>query len=258
MGVQVHIIMLLCLPSEYPGAPTKVQVSLLEEPPLSPTNILVEWSPSRILQVGAVISGYVILINGHQLTSLQSSVSPTDTVCAKLTKSHLETLSLLPEERLVLTVRAVSDQYQSLDSVPIVVPRELFNQVMAGSNKSKVTRESLDTSHVESEQCHHHVTQADGYVTQGDNHVTSNGPRVNGSMEGHNSSRNDPTGEEEIDGVIRKMIKGETRYYMATFSYNPTFHSPNEEEADDELAFRDGDVITVSQIHCSMHLLFCS
>ena len=97
------------------------------------------------------------------------------------------------------------------------------------------------------------MSQAGGYITKVDNHMTTNGPRqVNGSVEhtdGHNSSQNDST-REDIDGVVRERLRGGPQYYTALFSYDPTFHSPNEEVADDELSFRDGDIIIVSHFHC--------
>ena len=45
----------------------------------------------------------------------------------------------------------------------------------------------------------------------------------------------------------KALAKGELKYYIALFSYNPTFHSPNE-ETDEELGFREGDIITVSEL----------
>ena len=36
------------------------------------------------------------------------------------------------------------------------------------------------------------------------------------------------------------------RYYRALFMYDPYYHSPNEEDADEELPFSEGDIILVS------------
>ena len=216
----------------------RVQLSLMEadeegETPSSPS-ILVEWLPGRVLEGGAKITGYTILVNGSPVSHLSSSGRPSSDaatiVYGKLDSTHLARLSLLPEERLVLSVRSVSEQYQSQDSAPIVLPRELFDQVMAGSNKSRECLDSSGGALVGSSS----REGSGGHVTSADSHVTHNGPQVNGCVSG-----------DEIDGN-REMIKGGPRYYVATFSYNPTFHSPNEETADDELAFRDGDIITVS------------
>ena len=220
--------------------------------------ILVEWAPGRVLEAGAHISGYVVLVNGSTVTQLVCSsrtATPGEVLCAKLQASHLSKLSLLPEDRLLLSVRSVSDQYQSLDSAPVVLPRELFERVV-GSNRS--SREELQSSvalvgsggegrgdyssqsmraedHMTS-----HVTSDSSHVTQSGGHVTTNGPQLNGSMNGDSEQR------DEIDGT-REIIKGQPRYYIANFSYNPTFHSPNEETVDDELAFREGDIIAVSK-----------
>ena len=280
----VHVCMYILLihisalpTTEYPEAPTRVQVSLEEDHP-SLHALLVQWSPSRPLEEGGPISGYVIFINGHALTELESETDTgTNSVCARLVGSHLESLSLLPEDRLVLTVRAVSDQYQSLDSVPVLVPRESFEQVVLGSNPSGTDRDvSLQDSVTSAERTRvlraqgtpsdsnstapeHHVTQqSSGYVTQSNSHVTTNGvqPRVNGSVEHPGGDRDEVL--EETDGE-RRMLR-EPRYYLATFSYNPNFHSPNEDLAGDELAFRDGDIITVSHVRleCLFIQVLCS
>ena len=213
-------------------------MSLTEPNEEGPPSIMVEWAPSRVLGGGAQISGYVILVNNTPLTQLSSRTSSDAVVCGRLQASHLSKLSLLPEERLVVSVRAESDQYQSLDSAPVVLPRELFDRVVAGSNKSREHLVScgdgvlVGSGGEERGSC----SVETGHVTSASGHVTTNGPQLNGCVNGDG---------DEVDGT-REMIKGGPRYYIATFSYNPCFHSPNEETAEDELAFRDGDVITVS------------
>ena len=248
----LFLFLSLSLATEYPEPPTRVQVSLMEEDegefPSSPA-ILVEWAPGHTLESGAQISGYVVSVNGSVVTHVVCSGKTSGEILyAKLEVSHLEGLSLLPEERLLLTVRSVSDQYQSLDSAPVVLPRELFEQVVVGSNRSG--REEFESSsgalvgeerddHSQSRRIDDHVTQSGGHMTSSSSHVTTNGPQLNGCTNGDTYSR------DEVDGT-REKIKGGPRYYIANFSYNPTFHSPNLETVDDELAFRDGDIITVS------------
>ena len=236
--------------------------------------------------MSAPISGYVILLNSCPVMQLESDKVSSDTVSARLVPSDLNSLTLLPEERIVLTVRTVSDRYHSHDSVPIVVARELFDRVMVGSNRSRKAdsvsgREALESSHdsvTSSDECRvretlpaqlvtntqntseHHVMQTGDYVTCNNSHmisdvgqvhdITSNGveTHINGSAEPVNGLVVSET-REEVDGG-REAIRGEPRYYLATFSYNPAFHSPNEDSAEDELAFREGDIITVSVCVC--------
>ena len=195
--------------------------------------------------MGEPISGYVILVNNNPLMKLQQSNDISrETVCVKITASHLESLSsLLSAKRIVLSVRAVSDRYQSLDSVPVVIARELVDKVMVGSNRSSDPREasSLPDRGNTNTATEHHVTQAGGYVTQSNSHMTTNGvrhPQVNGSVEFTDRV-------EEVDGE-RAPLRGEPRYYVALYSYNPVYHSPNEDIAEEELAFREDDVIIVS------------
>ena len=39
------------------------------------------------------------------------------------------------------------------------------------------------------------------------------------------------------------------RYYRALYAYNPYYHSPNDEGADEELCFIEGDIIVVRKEH---------
>lgn len=178
-------------------------------------------------------------------------------------------MKLLPEERVILTVRAVSEHYQSLNSTPVLVARDVIDQVLAadsvnsntGSEGSRAASEPEGHSEegIVSRNTERHVTQAGGYVTDGYSHVTDepcneqvvndvrncvNGPETTNGFE-----------MEDVDGE-RVRIRGELRYYMATFSYNPIFHSPNE-TVDEELAFRDGDIIIVSVCICVCECLVC-
>ena len=41
---------------------------------------------------------------------------------------------------------------------------------------------------------------------------------------------------------------GPFRYYRALYDYDPFYHSPNEEDIEEELAFKAGDIISVSSI----------
>lgn len=259
----MYIVTYLFLLTEYPEPPTNVRVSLLEEPPSSPA-ILVQWTPSLPVDGGAPISRYIIVLNNHTVSQLQSNNIPTGTVYAKLLPSDLKSMKLLPEERVILTVRAVSEHYQSLNSTPVLVPRDLVDQVLAadsvnsstGSEGSRAASKPEGRSQYEEEtvslNTERHVTQAGGYVTDAYSHVTDkpcneqvvndvrncvNGPETTNGF-----------GTEDVDGE-RVRIRGELRYYMATFSYNPIFHSPNE-TVDEELAFRDGDIIIVSVCVC--------
>ena len=166
-------------------------------------------------------------------------------------------MKLLPEERVILTVRAVSEHYQSLNSTPVLVPRDLVDQVLVADSEGHSQYEegivSLNTER--------HVTQTGGYVTDPYSHVTdepSNEQVVNDVRNCVNGPETtNGFGTEDVDGE-RVRIRGELRYYMATFSYNPIFHSPNEETVDEELAFRDGDIIIVSVcVCCSVYTYAC-
>ena len=185
-------------------------------------------------------------MNGSTVTQLVcSSRTPSEVPCAKLHACHLAGLSLLPEERLLLTVRSVSDQYQSIDSTPVVLPRELFEGVV-GSNRSELSSSGALVGSGGERRGDYSQSRRDeeDHMIHASGHVTKNGPQLNGSM---NCQNGDSEHRDEIDGT-REKIKGGPRYYVANFSYNPAFHSPNEENVDDELAFREGDIITVSTI----------
>jgi hypothetical protein len=181
-------------------------------------------------------------VNGSTVTQLVcSSRTPSEVPCAKLHACHLAGLSLLPEERLLLTVRSVSDQYQSIDSTPVVLPRELFEGVV-GSNRSELSSSGALVGSGGERRGDYSQSRRDeeDHMIHASGHVTKNGPQLNGSM---NCQNGDSEHRDEIDGT-REKIKGGPRYYVANFSYNPAFHSPNEENVDDELAFREGDIIT--------------
>ena len=47
------------------------------------------------------------------------------------------------------------------------------------------------------------------------------------------------------DEVPSFTFLGPVRYYRALYDYDPFYHSPNEEDAEEELAFKAGDIITV-------------
>ena len=233
---------------------------------------------------------------------LQSNSIPTDAVYAKLLPSDLKSLTLMPEEKVVLTVRAVSEHYQSLDSDPILVAKELLDAITSACSSGEGTtlesvggREAFESSHssvvssepegrgrhspaeqigtsLDNSNPEHYVTQAGGYVTQNNNHVASergsmnepDGQVTNGKKE-HVNSLESVNGvgygvsesREEVDGE-REPIRGGPRYYTAMFAYNPLFHSPNEEAAEEELAFRDGDIITVSGVCVCVFMHTCA
>ena len=44
------------------------------------------------------------------------------------------------------------------------------------------------------------------------------------------------------------QLEGPVRYYRALYDYDPFYHSPNEEDVEDELGFKAGDIIIVSHI----------
>ena len=276
--------------TEYPEPPTAVQIVPVEEEPPSSQTILVQWTPSQPVEGGSPISSYIILLNNSPFMQLQCNDIPTDTVYAKLLPSDLRSLKLVRQERLILTVRAVSEHYQSVDSLPVEVTRELLDQVvvaepasasgkMLGGGETDVlesSHSSVGSSEPEEREvyspAHHtstspggagrHVTQTVGVATRSDSHSTSESAAAGGVNEpdGQATSREQPSvnGPTSTNGarepreggeVDRKPIIGE-QYYTAMFSYNPAFHSPNEETVEDELVFREGDIITVSVCVC--------
>lgn len=60
--------------------------------------------------------------------------------------------------------------------------------------------------------------------------------------------------------VIVFWSVGPPRYYRALYDYDPFYHSPNEEDVEEELGFKAGDIITVSccvRVLCHLLILVC-
>ena len=189
----------------------------------------------------------------------------------------------------MLTVRALSNHYQSVDSASVVVSREMLAAVLQGLGKGAMlgncdlesSHDSMVSSEAEEREVfspahrastppstlrreeppplRDHVTQGVGHVTETGGQVTTEvgvaepdgqveQPQVNGPPVSAERGYMESNGvlEEEEREKRQDRGNGGLKYYVALFSYNPTFHSPNEEIAEDELAFREGDIIIVS------------
>ncbi len=189
---------------------------------------------------GLPVSGYAIYINNHRVVQLAANEAPMENVCAQLVGDDLRHLKHIRQDVVSLTVRAIADRYESLNSNAVVVSKELLSSLLDGSS-SQGSRTSSTVSASGDERGTYspakrdregHVTTDKNHVTTDVGHVTSDG--VDGTDGGHVNGR-----------VVNGSADG--LYYRALYSYDPFYNSPNDGGADEELIFQEGAIIAVSR-----------
>jgi uncharacterized OB-fold protein len=119
---------------------------------------MVHWSPSKPLKEGNPIDGYTVYLNGHSCAQLGSNPTPVKSVCAQVFASDLKEIKdkLLKAEVVSLTVCAVSKEYFSLHSLPIVVSKDDVQIVCAGgkmtADESEITSSATSLSSIDDEE----------------------------------------------------------------------------------------------------------
>ena len=119
------------------------------------------------------------------------------------------------------------------------------------------TRESDYTTHSASQSLSHSTSHP------ASSQSASYGPKVNSNerrsrhASSASQSRTDDTYDDEDSYLPSEVDElyddGTMRYFVALYTYDPYDDSPNKDAADEELAFREGDVIKVRRIYSSIH-----
>ena len=154
-----------------------------------PRALLVEWTPSQPVEGGNPITGYLVMVDGQRCVHLAANDTPTDKVCTQMLANDLKHLKLGSNKHGVgLTVRALVEGYESVDSSMMLVSRELLDHVLSQQNGrgTMLGPEDSETSSLSS--CEDkedsdvlsparkagsgHVTEAKGHVTEAKDHVT--------------------------------------------------------------------------------------
>lgn len=197
-----------------------------------------EWVPSAPVEGGLPVTGYAIYVNKHRVLQLAANDAPVEHVCAQVVPNDLQHLKHHARQEMVsLTVRAIAERYESVDSKAVLISKDLWSSLLvSNSNLLEDSRSSsgLSVSEEEREVYSPARREMGGHVTTDRNHVTTDNSHVTiDSTDG--------------DHVISRVINGSTSglYYRALYSYDPFYNSPNDGGADEELAFKEGDIIKV-------------
>ena len=191
--------------------------------------MLVQWSPSQPTEGGNPITGYLVMVDGQRCVQLAANETPTSVVCAQVLANDLKHLKLGSNKHGVgLTVRALVESYESVDSSVILVSRELLDHVlsqqtgrgtMLGPDDSETSSLSsceedkedndvysparivtVGADHVAETTDHvteamDHVTEATAHVTEATDHVTGATDHVTEAVD-HVTEATDHTTEE--------------------------------------------------------------
>lgn len=119
---------------------------------------MVDWSPSKPLKEGNPVDGYTVHLNDHSCVRLGSNPTPVKSVCAQVFANDLRGSKdmLLKANVVSLTVCAVSKEYLSAPSLPVVVSKEDIQFVCAGgkmtADESEITSSATSLSSIEDEE----------------------------------------------------------------------------------------------------------
>ncbi len=224
-----------------------------------PRAIVVDWVPSPPVDGGLSISGYAIYINNHRVVQLAANDAPMERVNAQLLAEDLKHLKHIHQEVVSLTVRAIADRYESVNSNAALVSKELVSFLLDGTASSMEDSRSSSALNASEEreiysqakmEVEGHVTaeRNDGsHVTNVGSHVTADGSHVTNNGHHLSNDATDGTDGEHVNGHVTKGSV-DCLYYRALYSYDPFYNSPNDGGTDEELAFQDGDIIMVGDI----------
>ena len=254
-------LLFLSLFPEYPDPPTNVEVSETDQ------SLLVSWEHSPSLPEGNTATGFIVCLNGEKCCQ-SSSLSPSSTSqCLEILPKDIKKLSeeLTVGSSVQLTVRALAGHLESRDSLALMLSRKQLSLLlsqhsqMLGSEESSSSEVSMSSSEeekkktyspakVELDESHmtsgsdHVIISNDHVTTVADNHVT------NGVEESSRESQGRGNRKSNLRGITMKyttFLLGPVSYYRALYDYDPFYHSPNEEDVEEELGFKAGDIITV-------------
>ena len=119
---------------------------------------MVQWLPSKPLKEGNPIDGYTVYLNGHSCAQLGSNPTPVKSVCTQVFASDLRDFKdeLLKADIVSLTACAMSKEYFSAHSLPIVVSKDDVQFVCAGgkmtTDESEITSSATSLSSIEDEE----------------------------------------------------------------------------------------------------------
>ena len=238
-----------------------------------------EWTPSHPIEEGLPITGYAIYINNQKCIQLAANDTPSQFVCAQLLDSDLKHLKFLHQQSVSLTVRATADHYESTNSNVVPLSKDLLDYVLQSDvrledsmssslvSSSDEEREiyspamramklsghvAKDGGHVAKDDGHvakdgGHVAKDGGHVAKDGGHVAKDGGHV-AKDGGHVAKDGGHVAKDGGHVTNGGDVVAPLRYYRALYSYDPYYHSPNDEGAEEELPFQDGDIIIVSRL----------
>ncbi len=140
--------------TEYPDAPMNVKVQRSATPPC----LVVQWTPSKPLPEGNPIDGYAVYLNTNISVRLGPSPKPVKSVSAQVFANDLRDFKdqLLQASVVSVTVCAVSGDYQSAPSLPVVVAKEDVRFVYSGgkmtADESEITSSATSLSSIEDDE----------------------------------------------------------------------------------------------------------
>ena len=217
-----------------------------------------EWTPSHPIEEGLPITGYAIYINNQKCIQLATNDTPSQFVCAQLLDSDLKHLKFLHQQSVSLTVRATADHYESTNSNVVPLSKDLLDYVLQSDVRLEDSMSSSLVSSSDEEReiyspamramkLSGHVAKDGGHVAKDDGHVAKDGGHV-AKDGGHVAKDGGHVAKDGGHVTNGGDVVAPLRYYRALYSYDPYYHSPNDEGAEEELPFQDGDIIIVSRL----------
>ena len=143
-----------CTHTEYPESPSNVKCQRSSAPPC----LVVQWTPSKPLPEGNSIDGYAVHLNSNACVRLGPSPKPVKSVSAQIFVNDLREFRdvLLQANIIALTVCAVSGDYYSAPSLPVVVPKDDVRFVCSGgkmtADESEITSSATSLSSIEDDE----------------------------------------------------------------------------------------------------------
>ena len=119
---------------------------------------MVHWVPSKPLKEGNPIDGYAVCLNGQNCVQLGPNPKPVKSVCAQVLVNDIREMKekLLKADVVLLTVCAVSGEYFSAYSLPVVVSREdllsVYGSGKMTADESEITSSATSLSSIDDEE----------------------------------------------------------------------------------------------------------